>query len=328
VFLIALGFFFLLNNLGLLPALNWAAAIQLWPLLLIFVGLNIIVRQAPGLVGTLLSLLVAIAAVAVFGYLLVAGDTIPFVRGITAPAEFRQERLSLPADGVNQATIALDLNEAGGRLFALEEGDQVIEAQVSYRGELQFDTAVDGGVATVNLRSDTDNNPFFWLNPENWQGSLERWQIGLHPEIPLELNLDVGSGSATIDLGGVQLRSLAIDGGSGPSELSLPGGDYDVTLDAGSGPVTVFLPNEGEHVISIDGGSGSLVLHLPATMATRLVVDDGSGGLSLGDVRRLEQVRGEEDEGVWQTPGYDQAEDRLDIHIEQGSGGVRFEEVE
>jgi len=73
--LIALGVAFLLDNLNIVPPLDWAAAWRYWPLALIFTGLNIVVVQARRPLGTLLSLLVTAAALVTFGYLLL-GNTL------------------------------------------------------------------------------------------------------------------------------------------------------------------------------------------------------------------------------------------------------------
>lgn len=68
--LIGLGVIFLLDNLNLVPALDWSAALRYWPLALIFLGLNILVTQVRRPLGTLLSLVVSLAALGVFAYLL------------------------------------------------------------------------------------------------------------------------------------------------------------------------------------------------------------------------------------------------------------------
>jgi hypothetical protein len=127
-----------------------------------------------------------------------------------------------------------------------------------------------------------------------------------------------------VDLDALRLSGLTVDGASGPAELYLPSGDYDFTLDGGSGPITVVLPSGGSHVIDIDAGSGPITLELPEGIDARFVVEDGSGPFSVG-IETVEQVRGDGDEGVWQTPGYDRSQERLDVHVDMGSGPVEVE---
>ena len=90
VVLIAVGVFFLLQNLNVLPPLNWPAALQFWPLALVFVGVNVLVVQARPPLGTLLSLFVALAAVGVFGYLLLSGAPDQTLRRLGLPTVGRQ----------------------------------------------------------------------------------------------------------------------------------------------------------------------------------------------------------------------------------------------
>jgi hypothetical protein len=92
VVLIAAGVFFLLDNLGMVADLDWPAALRFWPLLLIFLGLNVLVTQLRPPLGSFLSLLVALAAVGVFGYLLLAGSPDSAMRtfGLPAPRGLRR----------------------------------------------------------------------------------------------------------------------------------------------------------------------------------------------------------------------------------------------
>jgi hypothetical protein len=84
---------------------------------------------------------------------------------------------------------------------------------------------------------------------------------------------------------------------------------------------------EGTSVtLRLRGGSGSQTIHLPAGTALRLEVQDSGSA----DVRRpssMQQVEdgNGDDEGVWETDGYDQAGTKILIVIEElGSGGIRI----
>ena len=76
IVLIAIGVFFLLVNLGVIQeySFNWSGVFQLWPLFLILIGLNIIVKHAPQPLGGLLSAFVGLVAIGIFGYVLLFGE--------------------------------------------------------------------------------------------------------------------------------------------------------------------------------------------------------------------------------------------------------------
>lgn len=73
IVLIAMGLFFLFNRLDPLTDLYWQEVLSLWPLLLIFLGLNVLALQAPRPYASLLSGAISLLAVLVFGYVLLNG---------------------------------------------------------------------------------------------------------------------------------------------------------------------------------------------------------------------------------------------------------------
>ncbi len=323
ILLIGLGIYFLLNNLGLWPGLNWRALFSFWPLFLIFGGLNIIAHQLPRPLNRLVSAGVALGAVAVFGLLLLFGDRVPGMLGVEATDRAITEAIAYDPDGeVAEARIDISFNSYGGRVTALEDSPNLIAGEVSHHGTLQFDTRVDGDMAVVDL--DTRGGGFFswgWFSDEG-----TAWDIGLNPSVPLDLDLDLASGRTTMDLSGLQLQGLSVDAASGSNVLHLPAGEYQASYDASSGSTEIFLPDSGNVILEIDGASGGIRLHLPDTMEAQVIVEDGgSGRLNPGD--RLRKVRDgkDRDEGVWQTDGFTGAADHVTVILSIASGGITID---
>jgi hypothetical protein len=334
IVLIAIGLYFLLANLGYIPgSINWWAALQLWPLALILLGINVIVRQAPGPLGGFLSALVGLAAVAIFGYVMFFSEDNALLNrfGIEPVnlAEAKSEQIEMPAAGIETADITIDLGMPRAELYALEDGSNLIEGNVSYLGDLIFDTSVTDNKATVHLDDNFSISGINFFNPSNWGSfDMDRWEIGLNPDVATDLTLDVGAGTASLDLRELTLTDLEIDGGAGSTEAWLPGGDYNAYFDVGAGSTKLTLPGHGRQQIEIDGGAGSLVLYLPPGVETRVEVDGGAGSFSL-DQDRFRQISGDErDEGVWETAGYAADKDGLELIIDVSAGSVRIENVQ
>jgi hypothetical protein len=327
VLLIAAGIFLLLANLNMLPSLNWQAALRLWPLLLIFVGMNILVRQVPRPAGTWLSALVAIAAVALFGYVLLFAEQIPFVDrlGGLAIGTPNREEISFPADDVSSANVVLHMAAPHAEVVGLEDSNDLVAGSVTYRGDLLFDTTMSDGHAFVELDTVGDNALFSWVDPANWFDSevAEDWRIGLNTQVPLTIHLDLSSGSTNADLKSLNIAGLEVEGSSGRATLALPSGNFDTIYDVGSGSVSLELPEEGRQRITIDGGSGSLTIVVPDSIEVRIVISDtGSGQLSV-DNDRFARVRdGEEGASTWETDSYAGATDHVDLVLDVGSGSV------
>jgi hypothetical protein len=322
IILIALGLYFLLANLGIVSGLNWVGVLQLWPLILIFIGVNVIARQAPGALGTLLSALVGITAVALFGYVLLAGEDNPLLNrlGISSFVELIREDIHFAAaDDIEQAHINIDLDAVDGQIYALTGSQNLIEGTVSYTGDLIFETETANSQATITLDAQDNRFPFWGIGGPGY-GEGDDWQIGLSPEVLTDLNVDAGSGALRLDLAGLRLNDLTVDTGSGSSKLFLPGGEYAVEMDSGSGSTEITLAGDSRTHINFDAGSGSLTVYLPPTTAARIEFNGGSGRLHVAET--FQQVSGDEHDGVWETAGFATADSFADLTIDVGSGNV------
>jgi hypothetical protein len=330
IVLIAIGVFFLLVNLGIIQdySFNWTAVLQLWPLFLILIGVNIIVKQAPPPVGSLLSALVGLTALAIFGYVLLFSDDNPMLGRLgvsNLPSNYQTEQIDYAPGDVESAAIDIDFGAVGGDVSALSGSNSLIAGQVSYVGDLIFETSTAAGHADVVLYE--KGNGLFWLNPSNWSinSADTRWDLGLDPTVEMELRLDSGAGSVNFDLSELTLSYLQIDGSAGSATVALPDGVYDVKYDQGAGSLTMTLPENGRQTVELDGAAGSMTLYLPASMAARVEIDSGAG--SFNPSPRFTQVSGSDNnEGVWETEDYADAPDRVDVIIDMGAGSVTIRE--
>jgi len=298
--LIGAGVILLLSNLGYLPWQSWNVLWRLWPLLLVALGIDLFIgrRSMVGaIVSALLILLLIGGAVAVAFF----AQNIPALVDLAQPVELRTEHVEYPLAGVERASLHIDWTSQPGYLSALRDSPNLIEGDVTYRGQLIFDVDVRGDQADVKLDSHYSGpwfGPFAVGDP-----AKKRWDVRLSPKVPLDLTLDAGSGRCDFDLTGLQVKDLFLDVGSGSIDLALPSGS---TFEA-----------------RIDGGSGSLNITLSESMGAQVVLDSGSGSFHPGERFRL--VRGERhDDGVWETDNYRTAEHAISIEIDQGSGSIRI----
>jgi len=316
IILIGAGLIFLLGNLGVIQPSNLYILVRLWPLILILIGLDILIGRRSAWFGALLGLFV----VGVMLLVAVAGPAL----GLPAGPEVKVEQFSAPLEPAASAQVFLDLSSEHADVHALSSSANLIEATIGHTGEIDFQ--VEGTQEkTVRLQETGEVNFGFMLpsNPEQL-----RWDIGLTSAIPLTLTVDGGSGGATMDLSTLQLVDLVVNTGSGGTSLDLPAstGPYTVDLDGGSGHLDVVLPAETDIAMTLEGGSGGVTLDLPDGAAVHLEVQDsGSGGVRVPSGWERLSGDSDDDEGVYQTPGYDQAAHKITIRVDGGSGGVRLE---
>ena len=316
--LIAAGVLFLLDNLGIIGDLNWAAAAQYWPLALIFLGLNVLASQVRRPLGTFLSLLVALAAVGVFGYLLIAGSPDDTLRSLGLPGavEARQEAINVPPGAATSAAVRLNLTNYATQVAA-NDGAALVSGSIWTRTGPDVERTDDGERAIVTVGERGGGLTF---NPADWVQEGHAWELFLSPALPLDLTIDAGNAPVSADLTALTLAKLVIDAANSTVTAALPGGDYDVRLDGGNGRLHVTLPESGGREVDIDGGNGRIEIVLPAGAEARIEYDMGNGRINVDG--RFTRVAGDDDKGVYETADYDPADGVL-MRVDGGNGEFR-----
>lgn len=322
IVLISAGVLFLLANLGVIGALDWQAALRFWPLALIFIGLNVLVVQMRPPAGTALSVMVALAAVGVFGYLLLSGP--PAALRSLGPAEGRElheESFAVPLDGVETAEITIDLGNFPAVFNPLTGGGLVGGTIYTY-GRMDTEFELERGHARFKVGE--RSNGGFMFNPEEWFNDRDEhwWTVSLSPDVPIDLHIDSGNGGGIAELERLMLTDLTVDAGNSRLSINLPDGDYDARLDAGNGGINVRLPRSGEHEVRINGGNGRIELTLPARVEARVEYDTGNGSINVPP--HLRRVSGNSDEGAYETDGYNRAAGGLLLIVDSGNGTVNI----
>ncbi len=290
VILIGLGVVFLLNNLGILSWSMWDVIFRLWPVLLIAAGLDIIIgrRSAWGsLLGVVLLLVVLAGALWLFG----AYDG-------TGQAETGEE-IRQALDGATEAEVVIAHSFGTLYVESLLESANLIEGTVRPgRGErVRHDFAIEGEKATFTLRSEgVSVGPF----PGGW-GGQRTWDLGLNPDVPLELEISLGVGQSDVDLRGLTVSEL--------------------DMDMGIGQTTVTLPEEGRFWARIDGAIGQTVVLIPEGLAVRVHVDTGLAARQLPHNYQCW-------DDVCTSPGYESAENRIDLDVSQAIGDIAIRQIE
>ncbi len=337
VVLIGVGTIWLLANLNVIPAGGLWILARFWPLLLIWIGLDILFGHRSPLLGAAIGVLAVGVAV-----LLVVGGPSWGWNSVGAGGELRTERFIQQKGSATTAEVVLDLSHAPTNIRQAAEPATLIDATISHRGQVDF--TVSGDVKKrVNLSYTGTGGGWFW----NWGpvGGDETWDIALGGGVPTDLVLDLSSGRTQGDLTGVRLQSLTVKASSGSVELRLPpsnGRPYPVMWDASSGSArvdvsdgaalemgvdmssgsyTLNLGRDVDAAITINGSSGRFSVDVPDGAALRLEVRDSSSGSVKVPSGMVEVQRGRDDEGVWQTPGFDGAQHQIVVVVEQMSSG-------
>jgi hypothetical protein len=103
------------------------------------------------------------------------------------------------------------------------------------------------------------------------------------------------------------------------SELFLT--SLDISGDVGA--IDVTLPDHGAFTVNIEAGIGGVVLEVPSSLAAHV---EAEGGLSEIEVEHDSLIQDAEDDKVWETEDYADAEEKVDITIEAGVGHVSIKD--
>jgi hypothetical protein len=322
--LIGLGVIWLLAQANVFSGANLAVLFRLWPILLIALGLELLFGRS----NRGLSLLIGGGAVVLLLALMLVGPSIGLAPNIDVKTAQYTEPLG---SGVRAAHVNLSFPVGRNTVQALTDSSRLFDADLRYVGDLKYNVSGASDEPQVTLSAENASVPFYDVLGLFRASSLDdqelRWNIGLSPNVPLDLRLNGGVGDSTIDLSGLMLTSLDFSTGVGDSTISLPGsGSYPVSLNGGVGTVVVNFADGAAVNARVDAGVGSITLDVPDDAPVRLQAEGGLGGVHVpsGYTRISGQDTSLDHSGVWESPAYAAASggSRIDISFNGGVGDL------
>lgn len=335
VVLVILGVVFLLNNIGVLTGNVWDTVVQLWPVLLIALGLDGILRRQ-GLVGPVFLIgLGVVFLLANYGFLAVnvwevvlrLWPILLVAIGLDIVIGRRSPLLSLVGLILVLAVLAGALWLYGvrfetGQVLNSERISQATNGATSANvtiepaaGSLRItampgpDGLVEGTVGRVGQErvisdySMSGGTATFtlrgtggvFLSVPRGGQGQWNWDLALTPAVPIDLNTSLGAGQSLIDLTNLDISAL------------------DVNL--GMGQTTVILPSEGDFEGKVEGAIGQTVIQVPKGMALRI---ESNSGLASTNV----PSDFAEQDGVFTSPGFTTAPHHVDLQVGQAIGNI------
>jgi cell wall-active antibiotic response 4TMS protein YvqF len=290
--LIALGIVFLLSNFGVITGISWLAIANLWPLLLILIGLDIAFARRWPLPALAAEVLVIAAGLALLAYspnlspgIFVFGDGGgPGVADVTVPRG-------------NATELTFSLN-GGANSYDVAGGATALVEAHSANPDLRVRVS---GTTRPNVRLDQVSSGF--LHP----GSSGDVQIRLPSDLPMSVTVNVGASESDIDLSDVRLTDGRVNLGASSMRFVLPkptSGNVDIRMSGGASTITVVVPDGVDARIATTGGFLSL-----RSDNTRL----GTGGATGGCIACGSTI---------ETSGYSTATNRVTLTINAGASTI------
>jgi hypothetical protein len=230
--LIGLGILFLLTNAGQVDARAWTRLVALWPLALVLLGADLLLRER----WSLLLLVVQIVAI--------AGALVYAIGGATPVVPFGTNSTTVGREDAR--SLALDLTYGAGALVVHGGATDLVAVSSTQKDVRVRDVQHSGTSATVVI-APVD---FVFGGPDR------TWDIAVPSDMPVSLAVNAGAGDVELDLRNVQLRSLTIS--SGASDLTVrlaaPRGDVPVTISTGMSSVNITVDGGAAYRLQSTGG--------------------------------------------------------------------------
>ena len=243
--LILVGVIALLANTGQIPAERLYNLVGLWPLILIVLGLELIVRRSMhGVAGDVAAALIILLAI--------VGATAYVV---ASPASTASQRLDATAElgSISAATVVIDAGAAQVTVRdASDVGSSLYKAHIEYSGskpEVTLDRS------SGELRIDQPNRSIFGL-----EGPRLVLDLQLNPSIPWTIIQNTGASSSTYNLAAVHLNGVTLNTGASRIDMTLgrPSGIVSVQINGGSVTVRVHRPKGVSTSVDVSGAAVSL----------------------------------------------------------------------
>jgi hypothetical protein len=289
VLLIGVGVIALLVNLDFVSRQALSRLADLWPLVLIIIGVQIILnyslpRRQANLVGVVVMVLLVAAAVA---YATIAP--------VNSDGVIKQADSSAPIQGLTSATLEIQFGATSVEVSAAQLGDQLYHAHFEYAAnERPPDLSFDRPSGTLRIRA---HNDFFahLLTRER------KVAVQLSDQVPWKLHFSGGANTVRLDLSQLQLARLDLSGGAGHLELDLPQPKGTVPID-------------------ISGGVSGVIIRAPKDSAWRFHLSGGAPSLDINGSHRSAVGSYSQE-----SPNFGSAENRYEIQLSGGFSDVRFE---
>ena len=274
--LIALGIAVLLANAGYLTGVSWRQVAQLWPLLLVLFGVDLLLRPR----SMLAAVIVEVALIgAAFVYL--AATPIPSGANAINTGPFTSQESVLR---VGASSLSLTLGYGAGDLTvkagptAAVMPELVMVKSTHEDIDLQWNVGSSGS-AIVNAKG---VGPDFVIG-----GATRAWDVTVPSDMPVALTLNLGAGDFDIDLSSVLLTEATVNNGASNLEIALPraNGNVPVTISTGASSVDLRVPAGVEYRVRVTGGlntiSGPQESSGYSTAVNRLTIAISSGVSSI-----------------------------------------------
>jgi hypothetical protein len=307
VFFICLGLVPLAARQGLVDPGSFAGIGELWPLILVAIGIAIVLSRTP--IGPVIGLLVPALIGLALGAVLAGGvGGLSSCGGETRPGSVRSE-----GGRVLARETAFDVELSCGTLNVRPMTGSEWRLDALHEGQ-------DGAPAVAESDSAIEIRP-----PDASDGGFFRrrrddWTLSLPTDVRLDLSATVNASKAVLDLKGLDLAALDLTGNGADLDIDLTDATID-QLDASvnAAQLDLILPGSTNTTVDLTANAGSLRICLPPGSGARISTSEtlASNNFAAAGFMR--------DDEAWVNSAYGSATNRIELSITANAASVTLD---
>ena len=255
--------------------------------------------------------------------------------------EMQDERETVPLSGAESATVEIAFG-AGELKIEAGASDPLFSGHFRYNVEHWApEVTYEADVLTIEQGGAGED----WGIPT---GAVHNeWELEFSPEIPLEMDVEIGAGEGELDFTGLRLSELDMDLGAGDFEVRFDEPNEaemsHLTLDTGASKLEMLgIGHAGPEQVNVKGGVGeidldftgawprsadvqitagigSITLRLPDDVGVQVEMEGGLTNVEVSGLRRTGDT--------YVNDAFGEAETELYIQVTAGIGNIRLIEV-
>lgn len=240
--LILAGLIALLVNVGVISTDRLYLLFDLWPLILVVIGLEIIVRRTwQGAQADLAGALIVILAVA---------GSVAYVALAPNAGERTVDLSASTISGIEKASMRIDAAAANIDMSAGDLGGRLFTAHVTFTGQAPTMVSSNGDVTIFQQQRST---PFF-------QSDRFKISVRLNSSLPWRVTINSAATTDHLDFSAVDVSAVTLNTAAGHDDitLGLPIGSVPVTFNGAAMTVNVHLSSGIPVSIAVSGAGVSL----------------------------------------------------------------------
>lgn len=300
IILVGLGILFLLNTIGIVSGFNWHLLLRYWPIILIFIGLNIILKRS--IIWWLVPVLFIFCLIGLF----IISDSPGYYHyeyeyDFDPPSLFNRDKGIYRSDmkiteEINE--MEANINFSAGKLVidSVRDVENLYEARLRYnygRPSFDFKSGREEGKGYLTIKQ--PGNKANWVNISN----PNDWKLYLTPEIPIDIKLNAGAGDFKFNIEELKIRQLIINSGAGNLEADI---------------------NNYMRYLKINSAATKIELNLPEGMDVKIKAEGliSKNNFSEEGLTRIE-------DNIYQTSNYDNTDEKLNVEINSPASKIEID---